>query len=519
MNKPLTLPRSLELAGNNLLNILSPRCGYLPYWSVNFGRDKRAACRMVRPEHNIGRWWDAMLRLEAAIGFAIPARIEGAMLGNLARCLENELAVCVHLEGEHAGWIDAHSQREMLLSLAALVRYRGSRWAAETGAKMIGALDRYIGADGTWDSRSMARIARRAGVAVDASGPGRHQHRGVRSTETHGRMIEALLEFSLASGDDGAYALASRLAPLHLAISTRPDGTIPAADYVHTHSLLGTLRGLLMFGQLTRQSEYVERVYQTYVTSLQTTMTRSGFLSHDWGQETNGETAAPGDVAQIALHLARSGYVNLLDDAERIVRSRILPSQITEPIGLVPAAEGGGDEYANLDARALGAYGGVTPHPHGESSPITDITAAGVHTLCDIYHHVVEATASGLLVNFHFDYGDSRIALQTRRDRTGSLAIRPRSGVRTLVRIPSWTPAASVRLALNGRPAERSWADGLLLVPAQPDGTQVEVEYDLPAATSTEQTDGETYRLTWRGDEVVGIRPNTDFLPFFPTTS
>jgi hypothetical protein len=59
----------------------------------------------------------------------------------------------------------------------------------------------------------------------------------------------------------------------------------------------------------------------------------------------------------------------------------------------------------------------------------------------------------------------------------------------------------------------------LLLVPAQPDGTQVEVEYDLPAATSTEQTDGETYRLTWRGDEVVGIRPNTDFLPFFPTTS
>ena len=42
MSEPLTLQRSLELAGNNLLSILAPACGYLPYWSVNFGRDRRA---------------------------------------------------------------------------------------------------------------------------------------------------------------------------------------------------------------------------------------------------------------------------------------------------------------------------------------------------------------------------------------------------------------------------------------------------------------------------------------------
>ena len=519
MSKELTLRRSLELAGNNLLNILSPVRDYLPYWSVKFGPDRRAACWMVRPEHNVGRWWDAMLRLEATTGFAIPAAIEAAMLRNLTRCLENELAVCVHLEGENAGWIDAHSLREMLLSLAALVRYRNSRWALETGSRMVRALDRYIGADGIWDSRSMARIARRAGVAVDPSGPGRHQHRGVRSTETHGRMIEALLEFSSASGDDGAFALAARLAPLHLAGSTRSDGTIPAADYVHTHSLLGTLRGLLMFGQLTRQAEYVERVYQTYVTSVQATMKRSGFLSHDWGEETNGETAAPGDAAQIALHLARSGYVDLFDDVERIVRNRILATQITEPIGLLPAMEGGGDEYANLDARALGAYGGVTPHPHGGSSPITDITAANVHTLCDIYRHVVETTASGLLVNLHFDYQDSQVTMEMERRRNASLYLWPRTTGRVLIRMPAWTPSESTRLGLSGTPLELSWVGSLLLTIPRSVGDLVEVRYDLPVTTSTEQTDGQTYRLTWRGDEVVGISPNTDFLPFYRSAS
>ena len=274
-----------------------------------------------------------------------------------------------------------------------------------------------------------------------------------------------------------------------------------------------------MFGQLTRQVEYVERVYQTYVTSVQATMKRSGFLSHDWGEETNGETAAPGDAAQIALHLARSGYVDLFDDVERIVRNRILATQITEPIGLLPAVEGGGDEYANLDARALGAYGGVTPHPHGGSSPITDITAANVHTLCDIYRHVVETTASGLLVNLHFDYQDSQVTMEMERRRNASLYLWPRTTGRVLIRMPAWTPSESTRLGLSGTPLELSWVGPLLLTIPRSVGDLVEVRYDLPVTTSTEQTDGQTYRLTWRGDEVVGISPNTDFLPFYRSAS
>ena len=30
-------------------------------------------------------------------------------------------------------------------------------------------------------------------------------------------------------------------------------------------------------------------------------------------------------------------------------------------------------------------------------------------------------------------------------------------------------------------------------------------------------TDGTAYRFRWRGDDVVGIYPNTDYLPFYPT--
>ena len=70
---------AMELAGQNLLSVLSPAYQYMPCWNVWIERDLKATCNFGAPQHNIGRWWDAMLRLEAATGFVIPARIEAAM--------------------------------------------------------------------------------------------------------------------------------------------------------------------------------------------------------------------------------------------------------------------------------------------------------------------------------------------------------------------------------------------------------------------------------------------------------
>ena len=518
--KVLTLKQSMELAGRNMLNILSPSQGYQPYWSVMIDREMRATCKMKYASHNIGRWWDAMLRLEAATGFIIPAEIEAAMLHNLADCFDNPLAVCCFLAplgSEPAGWIDSHSQREMLLTLAGLVRYRSSRWAADMGARMVRALDRYIRDDGTWDGQLMAHLARQGGIDVDPSGPGRHALRGVRLTESHGRMLEGLLEFYTATGNAAAIRLADRLAHVHLEISTRNDGSVPESDYIHTHSLFCTYRGLLMYGQLTRQHKYIERVHTTYMATVRKHVKPSGFISHNWGTETSGETTSPGDAAQLALQLSRLGHMELFDDAARIVRSRLLASQIIEPLGLEPETDDGMDEHSNLENRVLGAFGGDQVHPHGEGTPTTDITAAGLHTLCDIYTHVSESTPLGTLVNFHFDYEDARLYIEANRTQVGLLTIRPKIAQNLFVRMPAWTPAESIRLTVNGESTHPAWVGPFIMVPVQEQDVQIKVHYDLPTMTTEEPTDGVAYHLTWRGDEVVGIRPNTDFIPFYPT--
>ena len=58
-----------------------------------------------------------------------------------------------------------------------------------------------------------------------------------------------------------------------------------------------------------------------------------------------------------------------------------------------------------------------------------------------------------------------------------------------------------------------------LLVPRHEHPVRITVEHGLPAQTIDESKDGINYRITWRGDDVVGIAPNTDFLPFYATAS
>jgi hypothetical protein len=515
----LTLKQSMELAGSNLLHCLLPAHDFLPVWGLDISPEMRAARVMSWPEHNIGRWWDAMLRLEAATGFVLPARLEAAMMRHLKSCLDNPLSVCASMNTE-SSCFDEHSQREILLALAMLVRCRDSDWARQAGHRMVLALDGFIRDDGTWDRAAMTEVAATGGRFVEVTPPAPEADLGERERDrvvlasTHGRMIEGLLEFYLATADAAALRLATRLADFHFAFSTRPDGTVPETEkYVHTHSLFGTYRGLLMYGELTRQRAFVERIATTYSVTVRTAVKRSGFISHDWGCEEKGETTSPGDLAQLALWLGRLGYCEFLDDAERIVRARLLPSQIQQPLGLQPAD---GEAASNLDDLALGAFGGMHTHPYGGVRPTTDITAADLHTLCDIYDHVVEETALGVLVNFHVDYEDERLRITSTRDTCGRLLIEPKSAQPVAVRVPAWAPRESVVLTENGRAQQLSWLGPYVSVPATEPAAPIELTYALPEATVAEQIGDTTYALTWRGDDITALLPNTDFLPFHP---
>jgi hypothetical protein len=134
-----------------------------------------------------------------------------------------------------------------------------------------------------------------------------------------------------------------------------------------------------------------------------------------------------------------------------------------------------------------------------------------------MYTHIVEETPEGLRVNFHFDYEDARIRIRSARGEEARLEIDLKAPAQLRVRVPLWVPEGSLRLTVNGSVLPAGVTRGFLTVPRQEAAARIGIAHALPRETVVERTDGVDYHVTWRGDEIMGISPNTDWLPFYPT--
>ena len=510
----MNLKRSMELAGQNLLNCLCPARNYLPYWNLRVNRDYTAEFNFWWPAHNIGRWWDAVLRLEDIIDFNIPGNIEGAMLVNLQNFTDNPDCLCYAPNDSGWGDLELHSLRETLLAFNALVRYRSNNWAKKQGHKMLETIYKASRDNCDWDFDKFDYYRQYQ------KEPGKDWTNNQGITASSGRMLEALVWFYEATGDSLALEIANRFASYLLVNATSPDGRFETKVYSgHTHSYFGTLRGLLLFGEMTRQHEYIEAIAETYRGTVRQMVKESGYTSHDIGRDEagGGETTSPGDAAQLALWLARNGYTEFLDDTERIVRARLLPSQITNSPGLRPTIDDGKDEHFNLDERIIGAMGGCHSEPHAGKQAVTDVTAAGLHSLIDIYKNITIHTDTGLTVNFHFDYIDDEIQIISKRDQDATIEITVKNQQNIMVRIPKWTLMNSVCFTANGNLINPVMIGNFAYLTHQLFPGKIILKYGLPVHTTMEKTGGVEYKIVWRGDDVIGISPNSDFFPFYPS--
>ncbi len=321
----LDLRSRMNLAGQHLLKVLCPQKRLLPYWNLATSPDYTGAFEFAFPAHNIGRWWDAVLRLEQTTGFEIPSKIEETMLRNLRLFFDNPDQLCFAPREIWGNSFDLHSIRESTLALNALVRYRDNRWARQQGHRLFQTLLKWTDEEANWHVGESDYLKKRPHIPLDMAecwGP----------AGTTGRAIEAIVWFYEATGDDLALKVAERFARNHFRKTVRIDGKLTREwdkDLLeiqklrHTHSYLGTLRGLIQFGELANQCKYIDAVSATYRVTMPLMIKPSGWMCHDLLQELDGDPAFAGDVAQLALWLAENGEPDRLDDAERIVRCRL----------------------------------------------------------------------------------------------------------------------------------------------------------------------------------------------------
>lgn len=507
--QPENAKDSMNLAGQNLLNSLNPGMGYLPYWALHVTKDYDFGFGGVGGSHNIGRVWDALLRLENTTGYKMPAEAETGLLVSTKRFFDNNDNICwapLDWDGIYKQF-ELHSFREDLLALNALAKYRNNEWAVEKGHKMLQTLLKVSREDCTWDMNGF-----------DYYHKVEEKNRFMRFSDpvgSNGRMIEALVYFYQTTKDPLAMELATRFAKWHLKNSVHADGTLnktPGLD--HTHSYLCMLRGLLLYGKLTNQKEYIDAVAATYkVTVREKLIKESGWNSHDFMADGAPEVASAADSAHIALLLSESGYSEFLDDVARIVRCRMLPSQITSSPPLKYAA----DSNVHPEQLILGAYGGMQLEPHAGKQSTTDVTASVLHCLTDIYKHIAVWSDAELRVNFHFDYDDKYVSIRTTMDPNAKVIVNLKSVNDVFIRIPHWVSKQSLKVLVNDETVKPVMRDDFLHIPRTMNPLKVELQYDLPIRQTVEYTSGVEYKLFWRGDEITGIIPNSDFYPLYPT--
>ncbi len=467
--------------------------------------------------HDTGRWWDAMLRCEAAIGLPIPGQAEEAMLENLRKMTDNPAALLTNEFGPpNAYRVNLHNIRETLLAYTVLVKHRKSDWACGQGHRLITAIGGLLNADGQLDYKRLDTLMEGRPLNKDPMMvPYAPEGQWFDSTGTTGRAMEAMVWFSEAAGDAEAMQLAGRLAEVHLRNMIDPSGRVRAelldpAHEGHNHSYCGTLRGLLLYGLASGERRYVDAVAKTYRNGLWgTTISRSGWSPHDLGKrrfpnedgDPVGEHGSCSDVVQLALWLGlRDGQTDLLDDTERLIRARLLPAQMKDP------------DHPRND----GAWG-VYSHPYGRGN-ILDVFAAVLHCLSDVSNNIVTAAADGTVsVNLHFSCDTPDVSVQSKRGAAATLVITPKRSVPLRVRVPAWTARESVQMRTDDKPLPLHWDGSCLVLDAAQvvAGCPVTLQHDLPQTETVEElpVSKKKFRLAWRGDEVTACDP---CVPIYP---
>ena len=522
----MDLRASMALAGESLLNSLCPSNHNLCTFTVIADREYRVFLKYNAACHNLCRWWDAMMRLEDTTGFSIPPDIEAIMLQHLLDFFNNTDDLCFtpsKLADVEPTFL-VHSFRENALALSSLYHVRGNQWALAKAQRMLETLDRILRPDCTWDFEKLDFYHR----CVEFYGKekidyyeyrGRRGYIGDPDVGVDGRLIEGLVWCYRMTHLPLALELADRLSRFHVVHTMHPDGSLNAEIHPeHTHSYLNTLKGIVGFAALTGQKEYLDIVAATFRRTVRERVVKeSGFASHDFMQDGLSETASPADAAQIALWLGMNGYPEFFDDAERLVRSRVIPSQITDCPDLKPLPEVPQEDCTNLKERFIGGYGCGIIRPNTADNVYTDVTASVLHAVTDVYRNIAARTDAGLTVCLHFDLEDENVSIVSERQQAARLSVTPKVHDNVLIRIPRWTPAESVKVSVNGQSVPIRKIGGFAFVPKGLLPGKILLEYALPERATVEHTIGIDFTFTWRGDQIVGVSPNDDFFPFYPS--
>jgi hypothetical protein len=401
-----------------------------------------------------------------------------------------------------------HNIREGFHALYALVKYRQSEQAAALAEASIQAVMTYWDPENDWNKPALEGMGLKVHDSTFIVGAA--------------RCIGPLVKYGRATGSGPALELALLLKEKAIAEFFLEEGRYNRETFgAHTHSTTCVMSSLAQLADFTRDSHLMNRVHAFYTHGLWDIRDELG-----WVMESSSDTANPdfgeinntGDILETALILGQWGHTACYQDAERILRGHLLPSQLRDTSFIPdPPNPDNEDGKRNVADRHLGAFGFPAPYGHRplgveRISFNMDIVGGGVGSLCEALRTVATSDQAGHRVNLFFDHETPFLAIESPYTRDG-LRVRVKRPGPLWVRLPGWVDRAD--LSIEGTEERPLFTNGYLYFARPPVNRPIAFRFPLTETDITLRHRTRSIRVRLRGDAVAAMEDVGADLTFF----
>ena len=498
---------AIRLGCRTMCSVFDADDGDLP----RFGAALRPEARLEGTylSHVPGRHLNALLNAEDAAGIEVDEECIETHARAAFLSYSGPVPLPLHRveRGQPPIMLRTHNIREGFHALYALVKYRDSARARELAEASIAAVLEYWDPERDWDYE---RLERERGLKFDRD---RTFIIGVA------RSIGPLVKYYRATGYGPALELAIVLKEKTVNEFFTAEGLYDASKFgTHSHSTTCVMSSLAQLADLTSDSVLMGRVKAFYDNGLWALRDELGWSIEGANQEDYGEANNTGDIVETALILGRWGFVDCYQDAERILRCHLLPSQLRDISFVTDPPLAVDDSTRDVAGRLKGAFGFPAPYGHEPLGPPNgvrfhlDIVGGAVGSLCEAYRAVTRSDEAGHWVDLLFDHETPSLEVQSPYTHP-ALGIKVKRPGPLFVRVPPWVDRRHLRVdGVEGAPRP---TNGYLLFPSPPVNSFISLEFPMAESEVTLKHQTRDIRARLRGDEVVSMDSFGADLTFF----
>lgn len=352
---------------------------------------------------------------------------------------------------------------------------------------------------------------------------------GIDPANTSGRLLFGLCRAYELTEDDICKQLARGIVNhvMHHSSAYMPDGSFSTGMEFregHFHSRAVTLLGVIRFGYTFSDSEALNWGKKVFDKALAYGTEFGWFPERLVENRAHGcETCAVVDMMESAIWLAKSGYTEYWEIAEKILRNQLIESQIPSMDVLVEARKKVGADTSNLKQLEpfVGGFAGWS-EPNDLLSKVMHnwdlylcCCAQGVRGFYNAWTNAVNLVDGVFSINLLINYADDNIQVQSWIPNKGKIQIMPKTACSLRIRTPKWVCSSSVTVSINGASIDYICENGYIFISDVGLNDIIEIRFEILECETKGTILGVTYNMKWKGNRVEGINPKGKYIPIY----